>query len=109
MSFQGVAPMNHKKADDKYNRLGDLIVVPHLPKVFNFSKRKTTLGKHGFDNHHPEMRASFMAWGPAFKKGLQIEGFENVNVYPIVAKILGLTFDEKSIDGKLNVLSGALK
>ena len=100
---------HYKKADDKYNRLGDLIVVPHLPKVFNFSKRKTTLGKHGFDNHHPEMRASFMAWGPAFKKGLQIEGFENVNVYPIVAKILGLTFDEKSIDGKLNVLSGALK
>jgi predicted AlkP superfamily pyrophosphatase or phosphodiesterase len=93
-----------KKADDIYNRLGDLIVVPHLPRPFNFSTRKTTLGKHGFDNHHPDMRATFMAWGPAFKKGVSINDFENVNVYPIVAKILGLDYDEKSIDGKLSVL-----
>ena len=98
-----------KKADDRYNRLGDLIVVPHLPRPFNFSTRKTTLGKHGFDNHHPDMRATFMAWGPAFKKGLSIEDFENVNVYPIVAKILGLDYDENSIDGKLAVLQSILK
>jgi predicted AlkP superfamily pyrophosphatase or phosphodiesterase len=98
-----------KKADDVFNRLGDFVVVPHLPRPFNFSTRKTTLGKHGFDNHHPDMRASFMAWGPAFKKGLKIEGFENVNVYPIVAKILGLQYDEKSIDGKLKVLKNILK
>lgn len=98
-----------KKADDKYNRLGDLIVVPHLPRPFNFSTRKTTLGKHGFDNHHPDMRATFMAWGPAFKKGMNIDGFENVNVFPIVAKILGLDYDEKSIDGKLNVLNPILQ
>jgi predicted AlkP superfamily pyrophosphatase or phosphodiesterase len=100
---------HYSKADDKYNRIGDLIVVPHLPKVFNFSSRKTTLGKHGFDNHHPDMRASFMAWGPAFKKGLNIEAFENVNVYPIVAKILGLEYDENSIDGKLSNLQSILQ
>jgi len=100
---------HYKKADDVYNRAGDLIVVPHLPRPFNFSTRKTTLGKHGFDNHHPDMRATFMAWGPAFKKGLSIDGFENVNVYPIVAKILGLDYDENSIDGKLNVLKSILQ
>jgi len=99
---------HYKKSDDLFNRLGDLIVVPHLPRPFNFSTRKTTLGKHGFDNHHPDMRATFMAWGPAFKKGLNIDGFENVNVYPIVAKILGLEYDEKTIDGKLNVLNPIL-
>jgi hypothetical protein len=55
------------------------------------------------------MRATFMAWGPAFKKGMQIDGFENVNIYPIVAKILGLTFDEQSIDGKLTVLKSTLQ
>lgn len=98
-----------KKADDKYNRLGDLIVVPHLPRPFNFSTRKTTIGKHGFDNHHPDMRATFMAWGPAFKSGLYIDDFENVNVYPIVAKILELDYDENSIDGKLSVLKQILK
>jgi len=98
-----------KKSDDKYNRIGDLIVTPHLPKVFNFSKRKTTLGKHGFDNHTVEMRAYFSAWGPAFKKGLQIEHFENVNVYPLIAHILGLKYDETSIDGKFEALKKILK
>ncbi len=98
-----------KKNDDKFNRLGDLIVVPHFPKVFNFSKRKTTLGKHGFDNQTVEMRAYFTAWGPAFKKGLTIEHFENVNVYPLIAHILGLKYDETDIDGKFKVLKPILK
>ncbi len=96
-------------SDDRYHRLGDLIVVPHLPKVFNFSTRKTTLGKHGFDNHIVDMRATFMAWGPAFKKGLSIDEFENVNVYPLIANILGLNYDEAAIDGKLNVLKPILQ
>jgi predicted AlkP superfamily pyrophosphatase or phosphodiesterase len=100
---------HYKKADDKFNRLGDLIVVPHFPKVFNLSRSKASLGKHGFDNHMPEMRASFMAWGPAFKKGLTIDGFENVNIYPIVAHILGLNYDAKTIDGKFEVLKPILK
>ena len=55
------------------------------------------------------MRASFMAWGPAFKKGLLIEGFENVHVYPLIAKILGLKIDENKIDGQLKVLKPILK
>lgn len=100
---------HYKKSDDRYNRLGDLLLVPHLPKVFNFSTRKTTPGKHGFDNHTKDMRATFIAWGPAFKKGIKIKGFENVNIYPLIAHILGLKIDEKRIDGKLKVLKPILK
>ncbi len=101
---------HYKKADDKFNRLGDLILVPKtIHQVFNLGTRKPTPGKHGFDNKEVDMRASFMAWGPAFKKGLMIEGFENVHVYPLVAKILGLKVDESKIDGKLNVLQPILK
>lgn len=100
---------HYKTKDDRYNRLGDLIIVPHFPRIFNLSTRKTSMGKHGFDNHLVEMRASFIAWGPAFKNGLTIDGFENVNVYPLVAHLLGLDYDEKSIDGKLEVLSPILK
>jgi hypothetical protein len=55
------------------------------------------------------MRASFMAWGPAFKKGLTIDGFENVNVYPLVAHILGLQYNPQAIDGKFEVLKPILK
>ena len=100
---------HYASTDDWHHRLGDLIVVPHFPKIFNLSKSKTSLGKHGFDNHMTEMRASFMAWGPAFKKGITIDGFENVNIYPLVAQILGLTIDETKIDGKFKVLKPILK
>jgi hypothetical protein len=55
------------------------------------------------------MQASFQAWGPAFKLGIKIPAFENVNVYPMVAKILGLNFNESKVDGKLNVLKPILK
>lgn len=100
---------HYRVQDDRFQRLGDMILVPHLPRIFNLSNRKTSAGKHGFDNHLKDMRASFMAWGPAFKEGLRIEGFENVHVYPLVAKILGLAYDEKTIDGKSAVLQGVLK
>ena len=100
---------HYKKSDDRFNRLGDLILIPHLPRTFSLSGRKTTPGKHGFDNHLVDMRASFMAWGPAFKEGLRIDGFENVNVYPLIAHILGLKYDEGVIDGKLEVLKNTLK
>lgn len=100
---------HYAKKDDRFDRLGDIIITPNLPKVFNLGTRKTTPGKHGFDNHHPDMRATFIAWGPAFKKGLVIDGFENINVYPLIANILGLQLDEKKIDGSFNVLAPILK
>lgn len=104
------AHWHYKKSDDWHNRLGDLILVPNsIHQVFNLGTRKPTPGKHGFDNKEVDMRASFMAWGPAFKKGLLIEGFENVHVYPLIAKILGLKIDENKIDGQLKVLKPILK
>ena len=103
------AHWHYAKKDDRFDRLGDIIITPNLPKVFNLGTRKTTPGKHGFDNHHPDMRATFIAWGPAFKKGLVIDGFENINVYPLIANILGLQLDEKKIDGCFKVLAPILK
>ncbi len=94
--------------DNEQGRIGDIILIPHFPKVFNLTGRPTTIGKHGFDNEMPEMRATFYAWGPAFKEGLKIDSFENVHVYPLIAEILGLPNDHK-IDGKLKVLSSILK
>jgi predicted AlkP superfamily pyrophosphatase or phosphodiesterase len=76
--------------------------------VFNIRGRRLTPGKHGFDNAFPDMQASFYAWGPAFKQHLKIPSFNNVHVYPLVAKILGLTITEK-IDGSLSVLKQILK
>jgi predicted AlkP superfamily pyrophosphatase or phosphodiesterase len=102
------ARWHYGAADDRYQRIGDIILVPHAPKSFSFRKRRPLLGKHGFDNAIPEMHATFYAWGPAFKKQLQIPAFENVHVYPLVAQILGLKITEK-IDGSLEVLKPILK
>lgn len=99
---------HYNKKNDIYNRVGDLILVPHLPKVFNINNVKPDIGQHGFDPAISDMHAIFYAWGPNFKSGLKIAAFENVNVYPLITKILGLTYNHK-IDGKEKVLAPILK
>ena len=47
-------------------------------------------GAHGYDNALESMRATFIAHGAAFKKGLIVEPFENVEIYNLMAKILSL-------------------
>jgi len=46
------------------------------------------------------MHTIFMAEGPAFKKGYSHPPFENVEVYGIIAHILGL--DPAETDGNLD-------
>lgn len=48
-------------------------------------------GAHGFDNAAPEMAAVFVANGPAFRRGLRLPAFDNVDVYPLLARLLGIT------------------
>lgn len=52
--------------------------------------RERTRGAHGYDPQLPEMRATFIANGPDFKRGYVAEPFSNVNVYNIMCEILGL-------------------
>ena len=47
-------------------------------------------GAHGYDNQVEPMRATFIAHGPAFKRGYLAEPFENIHVYALMCKILGL-------------------
>ena len=52
------------------------------------------------------MRAIFFAKGPDILPGTTVKPFENVNVFPVVVKILGL--QSPKVDGSLNVLSPIL-
>lgn len=63
-------------------------------------------GEHGYDNRLESMRAIFIAHGAAFKKGKTVEPFENVNIYHIMTKILGLTpaKNDGSLDAARRVL-----
>ena len=48
----------------------------------------------------------FYAEGPDIRAGVKLKPFENVNVYPLLVKLLGL--DSPPVDGSLGVLSGVL-
>ncbi|MGH6614644.1 ectonucleotide pyrophosphatase/phosphodiesterase [Sphingomonas sp.] len=47
-------------------------------------------GNHGYDQTDPKMAALFVANGPAFKRGATIPAFDNINVYPMLAQVLGV-------------------
>lgn len=95
--------------DDQYKRIGQILLLPKAPKIFLEKGKKTSVGKHGYNPRTvPEMKATFYAWGPEFKNNLVIDEFANVNVYPLVADILGLKIDQP-IDGKIKVLKKILK
>jgi alkaline phosphatase D len=53
------------------------------------------------------MKAIFFAAGPDIRFGVTVAPFENVDVYPLIATILGL--QTGPVDGKLLVLQGILK
>lgn len=91
------------------DRGGDIVLMPVAPKAFRNFAPRTSPGKHGYNVEKvPEMKAIFYAWGPAFKENLEIAEFQNIHVYPMIAKILGLDVKHK-IDGNLKVLKPILK
>jgi predicted AlkP superfamily pyrophosphatase or phosphodiesterase len=47
-------------------------------------------GSHGYDPAEPDMRAIFIARGPSFREGLRIPPFENIDVYPLLARLIGV-------------------
>jgi predicted AlkP superfamily pyrophosphatase or phosphodiesterase len=103
------AHLHYGVKDDVMNRIGDILLIPNWPKSFSLSNRKPNPGAHGYDPYLvKDMTATFYAWGPAFKKHLLISKFENVNVYPVVTKILGLTYKQK-IDGDPRFATRILK
>src|SRR5580704_10095970 len=69
-------------------------------------------GMHGYDPAHmPEMKALFVAAGPDILPGEKVVRFENVNLYPFIARILGLDIAHLktgTVDGDLKVLQGIL-
>ena len=95
--------LNFSPKDDRYNRIGQILLVPKAPKIFLEKGKKTSVGKHGYSPYEvPEMKAAFIAFGPAFKQDKKIGEFQNVNVYPIVTDILNLKITEP-IDGTQKV------
>jgi alkaline phosphatase D len=105
-------------ADLNFNqnpREGDPVIVTTGPYAIRAHGAESgeeshppTLGMHGFDPHlMPEMKAIFFAAGPDLVAGKTVAPFENVNLYPWLAHMLGLNAPKS--DGSLNILSGTLR
>jgi predicted AlkP superfamily pyrophosphatase or phosphodiesterase len=96
-------------------RQGDPVIVPTGPYAIRarasaagHADHAPTAGMHGFNpNTMPEMKASFFAVGPDIAAGKTVAPFENVNLYPWIAHLLGLK--PPQTDGSLNVLSSTLR
>ncbi len=63
-------------------------------------------GAHGYDPANHEMDALFVASGPAFRSNTALPGFDNVDVYPLVAGLIGVT--PRPSDGSAAVFAPAL-
>ncbi|HSD17268.1 MAG TPA: ectonucleotide pyrophosphatase/phosphodiesterase [Thermomonas sp.] len=48
-------------------------------------------GEHGFAPEDVSMRAVFTAVGPSFRGGVRLPAFDNVDVYPLLARLLRIT------------------
>jgi predicted AlkP superfamily pyrophosphatase or phosphodiesterase len=71
----GYIVTTHKRYEDYLKDIDD----PERPR-----------GGHGHDNKYQVMQATFIAHGDAFRKGFVAEPFENIEIYNLMCKILGL-------------------
>lgn len=72
-------------------------IVCQMDKGWDAVSRKSlahraagTRGSHGYDPAEPAMRAIFIARGPSFRTGVTLPAFDNVDVYPLLARLLGI-------------------
>ncbi len=76
----------------------------HLQRI-PLERRKR--GAHGYDPALPSMRAMFVARGPSFRSGVTVPAIDNVDVYPLLARLLGV--EPAPNDGDPRALLPALK
>lgn len=73
----------------------------------DYKPNKPELGNHGFDPYSPEMAAVFVAHGPDIRPGVVLPTFDNVSVYPLLARLLGVR-PVAAVDGRLSDTQAAL-
>lgn len=90
-------------------RMGDVFAVSSMGVFIGMKGDRLIPGNHGYDTQGSrDMHSIFYAKGPAFKSGRTYPSAQNVDIYPLIAKILGLEVTHE-IDGRINGLKGVLK
>ncbi|MEY4931392.1 MAG: hypothetical protein RI909_2116, partial [Bacteroidota bacterium] len=101
----------------QHDRIGDLLVEAKpgysiregsRERFMKSAKIGSKTGVHGYDpDATTDVRGIFYAQGPNIKSGITVKPFQNIHVYPLVAKILRLPLP--AIDGKPEVLNRLYK
>lgn len=101
-------------------RLGDLLIIPNegyyladargsMRYQNNVARFNTAVfGEHGFSPSYQDMWGIFYAKGPQIKTGMALAPFQNIHIYPLICRILGLPIPS-TIDGKEAVLAPLIK
>ncbi|XP_052811046.1 ectonucleotide pyrophosphatase/phosphodiesterase family member 5-like isoform X1 [Mya arenaria] len=90
----------------KHNRRTPPIMV--IPEEHYWCSHNNTYfaGEHGYNNSIPDMHPVFLAMGPSFKPGSMVDSFNNVDVYPLLCRLLDLV--PAPNNGSLKVVSQLL-
>lgn len=93
------------------SRVAPIFCLPHTGWTITtrhwVAKAEPELGNHGYDPADPAMAAVFIGHGPAFRRGVRLPAFDNVDVYPLLARLLGVSPEPN--EGDLQELSGGLQ
>ena len=81
-----------------------------LEKNLSAGKKEYSVsaGNHGFEKDFLDMHGVFVASGPAFKTGYKTGTVWNIDIYPLICKILNIS-PNQPIDGKLERIGFVLK
>ncbi|WP_331245613.1 hypothetical protein [Pseudoalteromonas luteoviolacea] len=85
----------------------DIIIEAFQPYAFGTHEKIDYVGAHGYP-YSKDLAATFVAIGPAFKRGHKLPEVNNLDIYPTIANILELKLMSK-VDGDGKTLEPALK
>ena len=90
-------------------RLGDILVMPEGTGMVRFrGDGAPPAGMHGWDPALPAMHGIFLAAGPGIEPGVTLPLVGAVDVYPLIAHLLGLT-PHPDAAGDLTLFAPALR
>lgn len=65
-------------------------------------------GNHGYDSREKDMHGYFVASGPAFKKGAAVGPLKNIDIYPLICRVMKIV-PNAAADGRLERIESVLR
>jgi predicted AlkP superfamily pyrophosphatase or phosphodiesterase len=72
-------------------RVAPILCNTDFGTMVRYRGQNLNRGDHGFDPAQADMQAFMVARGPAFRHGVTLPPIDNVDLYPMMAKVLGVT------------------